>query len=229
MAASRPSYRRNKGGYTCALPADRIGDSRVRRASQSRKRGIHLRRILPFATLIVVLFLVVPSVASAQGYTFTVNGLLGIGGSIDESDPGFGNFNWQLGFTNAVEKRTHFGIRVGGLSFGSSDQLGDLTNADLNYITLAGEYRERAAAGSGRFMESGVFLGLGYFQLKGDSLTEASRVSEGSLGLVFGVTGDLPLNRKRNLALRIEVQGQWADLDNASLFALGQVGISYRF
>ena len=167
--------------------------------------------------------------AEAQGYTFTVNGLLGIGGSIDESDPGFGNLNWQLGFSNAVEKRTHFGVRLGGLGFGSSSQLGDLTNADLTYITLAGEYRERAAAGSGRFIESGVFLGLGYFQLKGDSLSEMERTTDGALGLVVGVTGDLPLNRRRNLALRIELQGQWADLDNASLFALGQVGLSYRF
>ena len=123
----------------------------------------------------------------------------------------------------------HFGIRVGGIGFGSSDQLGDLTNADLTYVTLAGEYRERAATGSGRLIEGGVFLGLGYFQLKGDSLTEAERISEGSLGLTVGVLGDLPLNQKRNLALRIEVQGQWANLDNASLFAVGQVGLSYRF
>lgn len=173
---------------------------------------------------------VAPGVATAQGYTFTVNGLLGIGGPIDESDPGFDNLNWQLGFSNAVQTRTHFGIRVGGLSFGSSDRLGDdLTNADLSYVTLVGEYRERPTIGSGRFIESGVYLGLGYFRLKGDSLLAEERVSDSSLGLTVGVTGDLPLNRKRSLALRIEVQGQYADLDAASLFAMAQVGLSYRF
>ena len=185
--------------------------------------------MIPLAALILVAPFALPRAADAQGYTFSVNGLLGIGGSIDESDPGFGNLNWQLGFSNAIEKRTHFGVRVGGIGFGSSSQLGDLTGADLTYVTLAGEYRERAASGSGRFIEGGVFLGLGYFQLKGDSITEEKSVTEGSLGLTVGVMGDLPLNRKRNLALRMEVQGQWADLDNASLFAVGQVGIAYRF
>jgi len=188
-----------------------------------------LKRFIPLAALIVIAPFVVPRTAEGQGYTFTVNGLLGFGGSIDKTDPGFGNLNWQLGFSNTIERRTHFGIRVGGLGFGSTDQLGDLTNADLTYITLAGEYRERAAAGSGRFLESGVFVGLGYFQLKGDSLLDGERISDGSLGLVVGVTGDLPLNRRRNLALRIEIQGQFADLDAASLFAMAQAGLSYRF
>ncbi|MEJ2086799.1 MAG: hypothetical protein P8Y44_14230 [Acidobacteriota bacterium] len=84
-------------------------------------------------------------------------------------------------------------------------------------------------AGSCRFMEAGVFLGLGYFQLKGDSVMEPERITDSSLGLVVGVTGDLQLNRKRNLALRIEIQGQAADLDAASLFAMAQAGLSYRF
>ena len=188
-----------------------------------------MKRTIPLAALMLVALFVVPPSVAAQGYTVTVNGLLGLGGSIDKTGPGFGNLNWQLGFSNALDKRTHFGIRVGGLEFGSSDQLGDLTNPDLKYITLAGEYRERAAAGSGRFMESGVFLGLGYYQLNGDSFEDGRSVSQKSLGLTVGVTGDLPLNRKRNLALRIEVQGHWADLEAASLFAMAQVGISYRF
>ena len=172
--------------------------------------------------------LVVPDLAAAQNYTFTVNGLLGVGGSIDQSDPGFGNFNWQLSYSNAIQKRTHFGVRVGGLNFGSNDQLGDLTGPDLLYVTLAGEYRERATTGSGRFIESGVFLGLGYYQLDG-RLEDGTKDSQGALGLTVGVTGDLPLSRRRNLALRIELQGQITDLDAANFFAMGQVGLSYRF
>jgi len=188
-----------------------------------------LNRIIPVAALFLVASFVIPHSVAAQDYTFSVNGLLGFGGSIDETGPGFGNLNWQLGFSNAIEKRTHFGIRVGGLEFGSSDQLGDLTNPDLKYVTLAGEYRERSASGSSRFMESGVFLGLGYFQLNGDSVEDGRSESQKSLGLTVGVTGDLPLNRRRNLALRIEVQGHWTDLDAASLFAMAQAGIAYRF
>ncbi len=188
-----------------------------------------MKRIIPVTTLLLVASFVIPRSAEAQGYTFTVNGLLGVGGSIDETDPGFGNLNWQLGFSNVLEERTHFGIRVGGLEFGSKDRLGDLTNPDLKYITLAGEYRERPAAGSGRFMETGVFLGLGYYQLNGDSIEDGQNESQKSLGLTVGVTGDLPLNRKRNVALRVELQGHWADLEAASLFAMAQVGISYRF
>lgn len=179
--------------------------------------------------LALIASIAISSPVRSQDYTFTASGLLGFGGSIDDTGPGFGNLNWQLEFSNAIEKRTHFGVRVGGMSFGSSDELGDLTGADLTYISLAGEYRERPVAGSGRFIESGVFLGLGYFQLKGNSLMEQERVTDSSLGLVVGVTGDLPLNHKRNLALRIEIQGQATDLDGASLFAMAQAGLSYRF
>ena len=71
-------------------------------------------------------------------------------------------------------------------------------------------------------METGVFVGLGYYQLNGESIEDGLSESHNSLGLTVGVTGDLPLNRKRNLALRVELQGHWADVEAASLFAMAQ-------
>jgi hypothetical protein len=73
----------------------------LRLASPGREASI-LKRIIPVTTLLLVASFVIPRSAEAQGYTFTVNGLLGVGGSIDETDPGFGNLNWQLGFSNVL-------------------------------------------------------------------------------------------------------------------------------
>lgn len=169
-----------------------------------------------------------PHESEGQAYTFTFAGLLGVGGSFDETDAGYGNFSGQLSFTNTVADKTLVGIRVGGLNWDSNDELGPLTGPSLLYASVAGEYKETSGSFSGSFIESGVYIGLGYYLLDGDR-TDGGTESDEGFGISVGVTGDLPVNERRTLALRIELSGHYADLDAAQLFGTAMIGLAYRY
>ena len=166
--------------------------------------------------------------AFAQSYTYAVAGLIGVGGSFDETDAGFGNPAWQLTFTSDIAEKTLFAARVGGIHWGSEDQVAEVTGPSLLYVTLAGEYREERASFSGGFVEPGVYVGLGFYNLDGND-SEGEGVSENAPGQVVGLTGDILLTSKRNLTLRIELAGHYAALDAAQLFGMVHVGLAYRF
>lgn len=173
--------------------------------------------------------LLIPATAVlAQSYTYTVGGLLGIGGSLDETDAGFSNPTWQLLFTSDIAEKTYFAARVGGIHWGSDDQVAEVTGPSLYYVTLAGEYRETRASFSGGFVEPGVYIGLGFYSLDGSD-EEGESLSETAPGLAVGVTGDIPLNAKRNLVMRMELAGHYAALGAAQLFGTVHLGLSYRF
>lgn len=192
------------------------------------RRATPLRKLITVAILVLAGPVLAPSESEGQAYTFTFGGLLGLGGSFDESDAGYGNFSGQLSFTNTVADNTLVGIRVGGISWGSNDELGPLTGPSLLYATVAGEYKETSGSFSGSFIESGVYIGLGYYKLDGDR-TDGGVESDDGFGLTVGVTGDLPVNKRRNLALRIELAGHYADLDAAQLFGTAMIGLAYRY
>lgn len=184
----------------------------------------------PFQTLVLTAGLLLASATAArsQAYTYTIAGLVGVGGSLDETDAGFGNPAWQLTFTSDIADKTYFAARVGGVHWGSGDQVAEAIGPSLYYVTLAGEYRETRASFSNGFVEPGVYLGLGFYSLDGtDEVGEG--LSESAPGLVVGLTGDIRLNSKRNLALRIELAGHYAALDAAQLFGMVHIGLAYHF
>lgn len=171
--------------------------------------------------------LLAPVAAGAQElYSFTGSLLLGLGGSFDENDAGFGNPSFQLGFSNVIEKRTHVGFRLGYIGFGSNDYVGELKGADLAYLNVSGEYRSAKSSFSGSFVESGVYIGLGGYQLSGETDDGASE-SGTSIGLVLGLTGDIEITP--SFAVRIELSGHILSSDVARYFGLAQVGVAYRF
>ena len=174
------------------------------------------------------------SAALARSYTYAVSGLIGVGGSFDESEAGFGNPAWQLTFTNDIAEKTYFGIRVGGVHWGSEDRVEKAVGPSMFYASLAGEYRETRASFSGGFVEPGVFVGLGYYWMGGDHWlddagTQIESFSDNGPGLSIGLTGDVALNQNRNWTMRIELSGHYADLDAANLFGMVHFGLSYRF
>lgn len=187
-----------------------------------------MRRLIFLGVLAVVLSVSMAGAARAQVGSFAISGLVGAGGALDESGSGFGNLNWQLGFSNSIEDKTYFGIRLGGLDWGSAAEVDEFTGPSLLYLTLSGEYRETSGSFSGSFIDSGVFLGLGFYRIDG-TLADGESASESGPGVGVGLSGDIPLNKKRTLALRIEFSGHYALLDAAQLFALAQIGMSYRF
>ena len=112
------------------------------------------RGILP---AVLVTLLLLPGVARAQEmYTFTAGLLGGIGGSLD-AEPGddLSNTGYQVNLTMVTEPRTHLGVRLGQLGLDADELFGSLTDAELSYITVSGEYRFPQI-----YYESGLYIGL---------------------------------------------------------------------
>jgi len=172
-------------------------------------------------TLLAALLLL-PGAARAQElYTFTAGLLGGIGGSFD-ADPGddLGNTGFQLNLTMVTEPRTQVGVRLGQLALDSEDRFGSLSDAELSYVTVAGEYRFPQS-----YYESGLYLGLGGYRLEGNRGSEDE--SDTSVGLTLGVTGEFKVTRW--LGVLIELSGHYADLDEAQFFGMGHGGVAIHF
>lgn len=186
--------------------------------------GDILRRLLTLsAALLIGLLLLAPANAAAQQLqTFSAYVLGGVGGSVDADGTGFGNQALQLGFTWRTDRRTHIGVRVGDLEFDAGENLEGVVEADLTYLAVVGEYR----TGEG-FYESGVFLGLGAYNLDGILLATGDAVDDTSVGLVVGVLGDFELTRR--LSFRAEGSGHYLLGDFAQIYALAQAGFVVRF
>lgn len=189
-------------------------------------RGLQLRKKCTLVAVVLGVLLASALGAQEHFHTFTLSGLAGVGGSLDADGSGLGNLGWQLGFSNILESRTHFGVRLGGVEWSKSDRLDSLEDPSLLYLTLVGEYRNRESSFTGRVMESGVYIGLGGYQLDGKDAAGRDQTRE-TLGLTLGLMGDLPLTRQ--LLLRLELQGHWADLEVSQFLALAHLGLAYRF
>jgi hypothetical protein len=185
-----------------------------------------MQSTLATLTAAAALFLL-PATAQAQaGYTFTLSALGGIGGgiSVDQGD-GIGNPSLQLGFALITQPKTHVGLRLGTIDLDTDGGFGDeeiLADADLTYVTLSGEYRY-----SYDWYESGVYLGLGGYQLSGTSLLTGADGDDTGVGVVLGLTGEF--NMTRNLGILVEIAGHWADLEEAGSFVTAQVGVAWHF
>jgi len=176
-----------------------------------------LRRLTLLAALLLL-----PGAARAQElYTFTAGVLGGIGGSLD-AEPGddLGNTGFQLNLTMVTEPRTHVGFRLGQLSLDSEDRFGSLSEAELSYVTVAGEYRFPQ-----NYYESGLYIGLGGYRLEGSR--GGSDEQDTAIGLNLGVTGEFEVTQW--LGVLIELSGHYADLDEAQFFALGHAGLAIHF
>jgi hypothetical protein len=175
--------------------------------------------------LIAAALLGSPGAASAQQdelYTFTVGVLGGLGGSVD-AEPGdsLSNPGLQLNLSMVTEPQTHLGLRLGQLALDDDEVFGSLTDADLTYVTLGGEYRF-----SERFYDSGVYIGLGGYRLEGTSFA-GSDEEDTALGLTIGLTGEFPITRW--LGVLIELSGHYADLEEAQIFGMGHAGLAIHF
>lgn len=175
-----------------------------------------------FGSALLAACLLIPSAAHAQEeYTFTVGLLGGLGGSID-ADPGnsLDNTGYQLNLAMITEPRTHVGVRLGRLNLDSDQSFGSLTDAELSYATVAGEYRLPES-----WYESGLYIGLGGYRLKG--VRDFQDHTENAIGLSVGVTGEFPVTKW--LGLLVELSGHYVDFDEQQLFAMGHAGVAIHF
>ncbi|RMH15677.1 MAG: hypothetical protein D6696_20005 [Acidobacteria bacterium] len=160
--------------------------------------------------------------AAAHGqvqYNYLVGISAGIGGTSDaDPDPGFDGTNFQALFGLRLDNQSYFTARLGRLQLAASDDSGGRFDADLSYLILGGEYRFAEA-----FYESGLFFGLGAYDLEGDDLV----ADESGVGLAVGVTGDFEINDRWSVIA--ELAGHLVDLDYSNFFVTGNVGVGFRF
>ena len=176
-----------------------------------------LAMLLALATLCLL-----PRAARAQEqYTYTASLLGGLGGSPDV-DPGddLDNSGFQLNLGMVSNPRTHVDLRLGKLSLDSADRFGSLTDAELSYATIGGEYRYNEG-----YYESGVYLALGGYRLEGDRGGQSRQ--ETSLGLALGLTGEFRVTRW--MGVLVELSGHYTTLDETNIFAMGHAGLTFHF
>ncbi len=179
-----------------------------------RYRAPRFRLAVPALAAVLLL-----GAASAEGqdqYSYLATFGPTLGGALDGDPDGSANNLGFLGsFSWRTQPRTLVGIRLGSTDVGG-DQVGALANPTLRYATVAGEYRFNEL-----YYESGVFMGLGLYQLSGGG------ESEEGVGLTLGVTGEFPVNERFSVVL--ELSGHYADLDAASTHATLHAGLAYSF
>ncbi|HXT19841.1 MAG TPA: hypothetical protein VN923_03745 [Thermoanaerobaculia bacterium] len=162
---------------------------------------------------------------AAEPYVFSVSVLGGVGGPLDadEPDPGTSQQTLELQLGLVTEPRTLLQLRVGRIDFDEDDRLGDVFSPQLEYATIAGEYRFYK-----NWYDSGVFLGLGGYRLSGDSSFVGGRSrEETAVGITGGVTGEFEITQ--HFALLGQISGHYVDLDQSPIFATAMGGVSLRF
>ena len=176
----------------------------------------HPRTLLLLAILVGLLAF--PGTSDAQSKDFTVGAFLSFGGATDaDPDSGLDDSGFQLLFAYQRDIDNRFNLRIGQMSLDNDDG-GSLFDADLDYLTLSGEYQF-----SGGHYESGLFLGLGLYSIDGSTFVD----DEESLGLNLGVSGDFRLTDR--FSLLAEFSLHYADLDFARFFLLANVGVGFHF
>ena len=176
-------------------------------------------RFIPF----VLPFLLATAASAQDSGNFSVAVLGGLGGSLDVKPGGaLDNLGYQLNLGMWTEPRTQVVVRVGKLGLDQDAVFGKLTDPDLTYATIGGEYRANA-----EYYDSGVFISLGAYRLSGTRLADGAERRETAPGLSAGVTGEFRINRY--LGVLVELAGHYVSFDDAQVFATGHAGLVVRF
>jgi hypothetical protein len=162
------------------------------------------------------------AVEAQQLHTFTASASGIIGGPFDADgeDPGLDHTGYQLAFSWSTWDNTRVGVRAARLAF-SDELVDDVFDPDLTFVTVAGEYHFNES-----FYRSGLYLGLGLYQMEG--LVGAETQDDAAIGLVLGATGDFPMTER--LSIIVEISGHYADLDlGARFFGFLTAGVAFHF
>ena len=145
----------------------------------------------------------------------------GLAGSIDEGDTGFSNPVVQLRFAVETSERGNLGVRLGRMEFDEVVR-GRVEDVTVDYLSVVGEYMFDEPS-----HQSGLYIGLGFFDMDGTRLDGRGTVDEGSMGLVIGALGEFKVADR--WFIYGEGMASYTGLDVAQIFANLQVGVGYRF
>ena len=180
-----------------------------------------MKRSWTGAVVLLMALGAVDAAGAQDTYAYAVSVLGGAGGAFDANpDSGLSNTSFQLGFGMLIDERALLGVRAGRLRF-EDPGIGSLATADLDYATVAGEYRFRQS-----WYDYGLFFGLGDYRLDGRRASGA-RESQTALGVTLGLTGDFRVVRW--LSVVGEIAGHYIFLDQATTFGQAQVGVAFHF
>ena len=211
-------------------PETAPGRERAGRPATSPKEAILARTFRLTARFIPFVFpFLLAAAASAQDSSaqesgnFSIAVLGSLGGSLDvEPGDALDNTGYQINLGMWTEPRTQVVVRAGKLGLDKDAVFGQLTDADLTYATIGGEYRSRA-----EYYDSGVFMSLGAYRLDGNRLADGRERRETAPGLAAGVTGEFRINRW--LGVLAEFAGHYVNFDDAQVFVTGHAGVVVRF
>jgi hypothetical protein len=179
------------------------------------------RSILAVPVLVVLFAWAGPALAQDSS-TFVVGLLGGIGGAFEgASDRGFDQRAVQAEVGMLTNDRTYVMLRGGRLTFDRDLEVGRLLDAELEYVTVAGEYRFRQP-----IYDFGIYLGLGGYRLSGFE-PDRGDVKETALGLSLGLTGDFDMTRRLSFVGEFAVH--YVFLDRADLYGVGLAGLAVHF
>lgn len=187
-------------------------------------RTVHATLFTVALALLALVAWSAPARAQSELYTFSA-GLLGTVGGAQDVNPGddLGNAGFQIDLSMITQPGEHLVLRIGNLGLGNGDQFGpDLTNAEMTYATIGGEYRYRHS-----YYDSGVFLALGGYRLGGDDLFTGESQNHTAIGLSAGASGEFPINPWMGVA--VELTGHYVDFDEAQIFLIGGAGLVFHF
>ena len=157
-----------------------------------------------------------------ENYTFTLAVMGGIGGSFDaDPDPGLSNSSFLVQAGLVTEPRTLVSIRAGKLDLDGDDGFEGYTEAELQFVNIAGEYRFRQS-----YYDYGIYLGVGYYKVDGD-LRIGGDASESDLGAVVGLSGDFDITP--HFSVVGEVSAHYAFLDSAAIYGMAHLGVAFHF
>lgn len=201
-------------------PGDTVGDTVKNSILRSTRPTPSVLAVL---AMLVVLAWAPPAAAQAQEpYNFTGSLFLGLAGSTD-ADPGDGldNMVVQAGFNFVQASRAQLAFRLGRFDLDSERQFGSLFDAELTYLTVAGEYRLPES-----FYDSGVFAGLGVYRLEGTPALAGGN-EETAAGVHLGVLGDFEISRR--FSILVELSGHYVDFEDSNVFVMGLAGVGMHF
>jgi len=181
-------------------------------------------RLLVAAILVVVICTLISAPARAQDYTWTLSFMGGLGGSL--SDGGSNEAAFQVGFGLQFEPEANVLVHVGQVDFDTGSLVGELADGTISYINVGGEYQF-----SENYYDSGVFLGLGLYEVAGRRvLTEGVLEAESTdtaIGLVIGATGEFKITPA--FVFLVEISGHILDSDDIRVLGTGFVGFGFHF
>jgi len=116
--------------------------------------------------------------------------------------------------------RTLTVVRLGRLSFDSGVAVDRLFDAELEYVTFAGEYRIRQPS-----YDYGFFAGIGGYRIDGQGIVGGEDHS--ALGATLGLTGDFDLTRR--LSILAELDFHYVFFDETNFYGAALVGVAVHF